>query len=74
MIADIRVIAKNGHRVWQQYSVDLWEGTSLPSQAYVMFSGGIRHNKPIRRGTKVYAGVIAAAREEVRRRRADEEG
>lgn len=68
MIADIRVHVRNGYGVLQEYSVDLWQGWSMPSDAYVVpNSGGKRHYQPIRRRTKVYARVIEAARLELAR-------
>jgi hypothetical protein len=68
MISNVRVQALNGYGVQQEYSVDLWQGVTMPSQAYVVpTDGGPRDDRPIRKGTKVYERVIAAARLKYRR-------
>lgn len=66
MILDVRVLVDNGYGVKQEYSVDVWQGWSLPSLAYVVpNNGGPRDTRPIRRGTKVYKRVVEAAKAKI---------
>jgi hypothetical protein len=63
MHMDVRVTVKNGYGVAQEFSVDLRHGDDPPSSAYaVPNKGGPRSDRRIRRGTKVLAAVIEAAR------------
>lgn len=67
MISDVRVKVPNGYGVMQTYSVDLWQGFTMPSPVYLVCNeGGPRSDKKIRRGTKVYARAINAAKVKVR--------
>jgi hypothetical protein len=65
MHCDVRVTVPNGYGVMQPYSVDVWWGDTMMSTAYVML-GSVRAERPIRKGTKVFARVVEAAKDKVR--------